>query len=129
MISIKDRIAIVTGASSGIGWGIAKAIAAEGAITVLAARSADKLETLAAEIEAEGGRASVVPTDVTDDAQVEKLFAAVKEKYGRVDILINNAGIADHTPVEKLTNERWPTMPASPTIRRSKNSPTNAGTR
>ncbi|CDZ26703.1 SDR family oxidoreductase [Neorhizobium galegae] len=107
MISIKDRIAIVTGASSGIGWGIAKAIATEGAITVLAARSADKLEKLAAEIEAEDGHAFVVPTDVTDDAQVERLFATVKEKYGRLDILINNAGIADHTPVEKLTNERW----------------------
>ena len=92
MISIKDRIAIVTGASSGIGWGIAKAIAAEGAVTVLAARSTDKLEKLAAEIEAEGGRAFVVPTDVTDDAQVEKLFATVKEKYGRLDIR-DEAGI------------------------------------
>lgn len=107
MISIKDRIAIVTGASSGIGWGIAKALAAEGAVTVLAARSAEKLQMLAAEIEAGGGRAIVVPTDVTEEKQVDELFARVKERHGRVDILINNAGVADHTPIENLTSERW----------------------
>ena len=107
MISIKDRIAIVTGASSGIGWGIAKALAAEGAVTVLAARSAEKLQMLAAEIEAGGGRAIVVPTDVTEEKQVDELFARVKERHGRVDILINNAGGAAPTPIENRPSERW----------------------
>lgn len=107
MISIRDRIAIVTGASSGIGRAIAMAMAAEGAVTVLAARSVDKLRELAAEIDAAGGRSLVMPTDVTDDGQVRALFSTVMEKYGRLDILVNNAGIADHTPTEQLTNERW----------------------
>jgi NAD(P)-dependent dehydrogenase (short-subunit alcohol dehydrogenase family) len=107
MMTLKGRVAIVTGASSGIGWEIAKAFAAAGAKTVLSARSVDKLEKLAAEIEAAGGDATVVPADVTDEAQVEALFAACRERFGPVDLLVNNAGIADHTPTENLSLERW----------------------
>lgn len=107
MTQLKDRIAIVTGASSGIGWEIAKTLAAEGAVTILAARSREKLKQLAAEIEAAGGSAFALPTDVTQEDQVERLFAEVQQRYGRVDLLVNNAGIADHTPTVSLSLARW----------------------
>lgn len=104
---LKDRIAIVTGASSGIGLAIAEALAAEGAKVVVAARSADKLAALVAGIEAKGGTALAVPTDMTDEGQVEVLFAACEATYGTPKLVINNAGIADHTPTVDLTLDRW----------------------
>ncbi|WP_417625704.1 SDR family oxidoreductase [Pararhodobacter aggregans] len=104
---LKDRIAIVTGASSGIGLAIAEALAAEGAKVVVAARSADKLAALVAGIEAKGGTALAVPTDMTDEGQVEALFAACGATYGTPKLVINNAGIADHTPTVDLTLDRW----------------------
>jgi len=104
---LKDRIAIVTGASSGIGLAIAEALAAEGAKVVVAARSADKLAALVAGIEAKSGTALAVPTDMTDEGQVEALFAACEATYGTPKLVINNAGIADHTPTVDLTLDRW----------------------
>lgn len=104
---LKDRIAIVTGASSGIGLAIAEALAAEGAKVVVAARSADKLAALVAGIEAKGGTALAVPTDMTDEGQVEALFVACEATYGTPKLVINNAGIADHTPTVDLTLDRW----------------------
>ncbi|GAB1377301.1 SDR family oxidoreductase [Pararhodobacter aggregans] len=104
---LKDRIAIVTGASSGIGLAIAEALAAEGAKVVVAARSADKLAALVAGIEGAGGTALAVPTDMTDEGQVEALFAACEATYGAPKLVINNAGIADHTPTVDLTLDRW----------------------
>jgi NAD(P)-dependent dehydrogenase (short-subunit alcohol dehydrogenase family) len=104
---LQDRVAIVTGASSGIGWEIAKALAGAGARTVLAARSADKLDRLVAEIAAAGGEAKAAPTDVTDEAQVEAMFQTCVSAYGPPDLLVNNAGIADHTATVELTLERW----------------------
>jgi NAD(P)-dependent dehydrogenase (short-subunit alcohol dehydrogenase family) len=104
---LTDRTAIVTGASSGIGLSIARALAAEGARVVVAARSAGKLDALVARIRAAGGQAHAVPTDVTDEGQVEALFAACVATYGAPNILVNNAGIADHTPSTDLTLARW----------------------
>lgn len=106
-MALKDRVAIVTGASSGIGWEIAKAFAAAGAKTIVTARSADKLEKLVAEIAEAGGTASAFPADVTDEAQVEALFEACRERFGPLDLLVNNAGIADHTPTVDLSLARW----------------------
>lgn len=107
MESIKGKVAIVTGASSGIGYGIARELAREGVVTVLAARRADKLEALAAEIAAEGGQAFVVPTDVMREESILALFAETVKRAGRLDILVNNAGIADATPTDELSLERW----------------------
>jgi len=104
---LDGRVAIVTGASTGIGRAIALALAEAGAKTVVAARSADKLEELAKEIASAGGQALAAPCDVTDEAKVEALFARCRESFGDPDILINNAGIADHTPTPDLTLARW----------------------
>jgi len=104
---LDGRVAIVTGASTGIGRAIALALASAGAKTVVAARSADRLEELAKEIAGAGGDALAAPCDVTDEAKVEALFAHCSERFGDPDILINNAGIADHTPTPDLTLARW----------------------
>lgn len=87
-----DRVAIVTGASRGIGSATAHALAAQGYATVLAARSVDRLEAVAADIKAAGGHALVVPTDTTDSAALDALVARVDSDFGHLDVLINNAG-------------------------------------
>ncbi len=104
---LDGRVAIVTGASSGIGEAAALALAEAGAKLVIAARSGEKLAALAARIAEAGGEALDVPTDVTDEAAVEALFQKTVERFGTVDLLVNNAGIADHTPTETLTLARW----------------------
>lgn len=83
---------IITGASSGIGRELARAFSHEGASVVLAARSVETLEQLAAELRAAGGQALVIPTDVRDEGQVERLIQVTQETFGRIDILVNNAG-------------------------------------
>ncbi|MCI5073857.1 SDR family oxidoreductase [Oricola sp.] len=113
MQSIKGKVAIVTGASSGIGRGVAEELAKAGVVTVLAARSADKLQELAAEIAAEGGTAFVVPTDVTNEDDLLRLFSETERLAGPVDILVNNAGMADATPLPDLSTERWQQMLAT----------------
>jgi NAD(P)-dependent dehydrogenase (short-subunit alcohol dehydrogenase family) len=107
MARLAGRIAVVTGASSGIGEATATALAAEGAAVVIAARRGDRLEALAQRIRDAGGTALARPTDVTSEEQVERLFAAAQEQFGRVDLLVNNAGIADHTPTEDMSLARW----------------------
>jgi len=107
MQSIKGKVAIVTGASTGIGRGIALELAREGMVVVAAARSADKLATLVEEIEGIGGKAFAVPTDVTSERDVVALFEQTVERAGIPNLLVNNAGIADATPVEDLSLEHW----------------------
>jgi NAD(P)-dependent dehydrogenase (short-subunit alcohol dehydrogenase family) len=104
---MSERVAIVTGASSGIGAAIARVFAEAGIKTVLAARSADKLEAIAAAIREKGGAALACATDVTIEEQVIRLFEQTMAGYGRVDILINNAGLADHIPTVDLTLAEW----------------------
>jgi len=102
-----SKIAIVTGAGSGIGKFSAAALAREGYSLVLAGRRKESLDAAAAEVTQAGSRALVVPTDVTDPAAVRELFAKTKEAFGRVDLLFNNAGISIGGPLEDLAYERW----------------------
>jgi NAD(P)-dependent dehydrogenase (short-subunit alcohol dehydrogenase family) len=107
LFDIAGRTAVVTGASSGLGVTFARALAAAGANVVLAARRTDRLEEVAGDIAAAGGTAVAVGCDVTDAEQVEALLAAGWERFGRVDIMVNNAGaIPDGGPVpERLPHE------------------------
>jgi len=104
---LKDKVAIITGASDGIGEAIAKAYAAEGAKVVCCARTAAKVEKVVNEIIAAGGEALAVPTDVSKKADVDNLFKTAVEKYGRVDILANNAGITADGRLLNMTEEQW----------------------
>ena len=105
--SLKDRVAIVTGASGGIGKGIAAGLAAAGAKVVLAARRKPVLDEVAAAITAAGGSALAVAADVAREADVAALFAHTRETFGRVDIVVNNAGLASGTAIDQLTLEAW----------------------
>ena len=107
MSILEGRVAIVTGASSGIGEACALAFAQRGAKVVLAARRAERLSALVERIENAGGEALAVATDVTDEAAVDRLFSRAIERFGTVDVLINNAGIADSTPVDEMSLDTW----------------------
>src|ERR1700761_5375445 len=104
---LEGKIAIVTGSSNGIGRGIAETFAAEGAKTVLVARRAALLDEVAAGIKSRGGEALAIPSDLTKEDAVVALFAAVQKTYGRLDVLVNNAGIATHRNTEDITLEYW----------------------
>ena len=106
-MKLADRIGIVTGAAKGMGREICLTLAREGAHLVLAAREAAPLDALAREVEALGRQALAVPTDVTDEAQVERMVARAAEAFGRVDILVNGAGVTGpiETPVWELRAE------------------------
>ncbi|MBN9391711.1 MAG: SDR family oxidoreductase [Chloroflexi bacterium] len=98
-MDIQGKVTIITGASTGIGRATARLFAEKGAIVVLAARSAAKLEEIAQELRSQGKEALAVPTDVTQEDAVRQLVAKTIEKYGRVDILINNAGMGSAGPI------------------------------
>jgi 3-oxoacyl-[acyl-carrier protein] reductase len=101
--SLAGRVAIVTGASSGIGRAVAAELARGGAQVVLAARRATELAAVAGELDAAGpGRAVVQPTDVTDEKAIERMVARAIAEFGRVDILVNAAGLGGFGPVHKL---------------------------
>jgi len=103
MDSLKDKIALVTGASRGIGRAVAERLAQYGAAVLLTARTASDLEQIAQTVRTAGGRAFPVPGDITDEDFVEALFGTVRERFGRLDILVNNAGVAPFGPVEDLS--------------------------
>jgi NAD(P)-dependent dehydrogenase (short-subunit alcohol dehydrogenase family) len=104
---LQDRVAVVTGASNGIGRGIAETFAAEGAKTVLVARRAEVLDEVAAGIRSRGGEGLPVPTDLTREADVVALFDTVRKRYGRLDVLVNNAGVPTHINTEDITLDYW----------------------
>jgi NADP-dependent 3-hydroxy acid dehydrogenase YdfG len=110
MTGIQGKVAAVTGASSGIGEATALELAARGAAVVLGARRTDRLTALAERIHTSGGRAEVVPTDVTRRADLERLVATAVEHFGRLDVLVGNAGIARTGPVADLDVDAWEAM-------------------
>src|SRR3972149_9361236 len=107
LFSLKDRVAIITGSASGFGRATAKLFAEAGASVVLASRRADKLQIVADEIAVMGGNALVVQTDVTVEARVKHLVERTLERFGRIDVLVNNAGILTRTPVPDTTEGEW----------------------
>jgi NAD(P)-dependent dehydrogenase (short-subunit alcohol dehydrogenase family) len=104
---LHDRVAIVTGASSGIGKEIALTFAREGAKLVLCARSEVRLQEVARELERHGGEPVVVPTDVSQETQVRAMVSQALEEFGRVDILVNDAGMGHWGPVAEFKTEDW----------------------
>ncbi len=109
-MDIKDKVAIVTGASSGIGEATALMLAKAGAKVTVAARREEKLNALKDKIERDGGSVLVVPTDVTDKKAVESMIRKTKDKFGSVDILINNAGIMPLSFMKNLKIDEWEKM-------------------
>ena len=107
VFDVSGKIALVTGASSGFGAHFAKALAKYGARVVLAARREDRLEVLAGEIAADGGEALAVPLDVTNADSVAAAFDAAEMAYGVVDILANNAGVADTKMAVDIDEKSW----------------------
>jgi NAD(P)-dependent dehydrogenase (short-subunit alcohol dehydrogenase family) len=107
---LTDRVALVTGASRGIGYALAKALAHAGAKVAIAARSVDLLAKLAEEIKAEGGDARVFPLDVRNVDQIRRVFGQVADGYGRLDILVNNAGMGSPIPALEVTEQYWDHM-------------------
>jgi len=107
MFSLKDKVALVTGASQGIGWDIAQALVVAGAKVAVAARTEEKLALLVGEIEAAGGEAIAVKMDVADAEQVKTGFKQVIEKFGRLDILVNNAAITRDGLAVRMKVDDW----------------------
>jgi NAD(P)-dependent dehydrogenase (short-subunit alcohol dehydrogenase family) len=107
LFGLNGRVAVVTGASSGLGVGFARALAQAGANLVLAARRADRLESLAAQLGEAGAEVLPVACDVTDPNQVEALKDACLERFGRADILVNNAGTTEIVPAENESEEAF----------------------
>jgi gluconate 5-dehydrogenase len=107
MFDLTGRVAVVTGASSGIGVQFAKALAGQGADLVLLARRKEKLETVASEIRDMGKECLTVKCDVTDTQQVKDAVKATIDKFGKVDILVNNAGAGGEDHIFETTDEQW----------------------
>jgi NADP-dependent 3-hydroxy acid dehydrogenase YdfG len=105
--ALADRVAIVTGASSGIGAAMAGALAGAGATVVLAARRVDRLDAVAGSIRATGGAADAIPTDVRDPAAIDRLVDRTVERHGRLDALVNNAGVGWARTVADGRVEEW----------------------
>ena len=104
---IQGKVVVITGASSGLGEAAARLLSAQGATVVLGARRSDRLQLLADELSASGGKALAVATDVTHRNQVKRLVDTAAQKFGRVDVMINNAGIMPRAPLERLTIDDW----------------------
>lgn len=110
MDNIGNKVVIVTGASSGIGEAIVRKLAADGAIVVLAARRKDRLEKIAGDINASGGKALYYTVDVTVEKQVRELVDDVVARLGRVDVMVGNAGLMAQAPLSSLKVDEWDRM-------------------
>jgi NADP-dependent 3-hydroxy acid dehydrogenase YdfG len=108
--NIEGKIVVITGASSGLGEATARLLSAQGATVVLGARRADRLKALANELTRAGGKALALATDVTDRDQVKNLADTAAEKLGRLDVMINNAGLMQQSPLERLRVDEWDNM-------------------
>ncbi|CAN7425129.1 SDR family oxidoreductase [Mesorhizobium sp. LjRoot246] len=106
--NIKDKVVVITGASSGLGEAAARLLAKEGAKLVLGARRLDRLQALAGELSL--GKDAILQTDVTDVGQVRRLVDHAVKTHGRVDVIINNAGLMPHSPLERGKVEDWDRM-------------------
>ncbi|MFC6290134.1 SDR family oxidoreductase [Levilactobacillus angrenensis] len=109
-MTVKDKVVVITGASSGIGAATAKLLASNGAKVVLGARRADRLETLVHDITGAGGQAAYQVTDVRDAAEVQGLVDLAKSKFGGIDVIFNNAGIMPTSPISALHTQEWNDM-------------------
>jgi len=105
--NIAGKVVVITGASSGLGEATARLLSAQGASVVLGARRADRIQSLADELTGRGGKALAIPTDVTERDQVQRLVDAAMQTYGRVDVMINNAGLMPQAPLERLRIDEW----------------------
>ena len=107
LFDLTDQVALVTGATRGLGKAMALALAQAGAHVALNARSADPLKKIVAEVEGLGRRALAVPGDVSDEAQVKEFVKRAQDHFGRIDILVNNAGVWEGTYFFRLAKEDW----------------------
>lgn len=106
-MSTNHRVAIVTGAGSGIGAGIARTLASDGVSVCIADVDRDRADAAAGQIKAEGGRAIAVPVDVASSTDFEQVFAVTEDTFGPVDILVNNAGTSQEGGIRNITDDIW----------------------
>lgn len=110
MLNIQDKVVVITGASSGIGEATARLLARQGATVVLGARRTDRLESIASDINAAGGRAEFRALDVTDRKDVQDFIDFAVSRFDRVDVLVNNAGVMPLSRLEALKVDEWDRM-------------------
>jgi NADP-dependent 3-hydroxy acid dehydrogenase YdfG len=108
--NVASKVVVITGASSGLGEATARLLSAQGASVVLGARCQDRIRLLASELNAGGGKAIAVTMDVTDRAQLKALVDTAAQAYGRVDVMINNAGLMPQAPLERFKVDEWDRM-------------------
>jgi len=108
--NIKGKVVVITGASSGLGEATAQLLSKEGAILVLAARRAERIEKLAYTIRENGGEALAVPTDVSNAGQVQNLVDTAVKEFGKIDVILNNAGVMPLSALEDLKIHEWEQM-------------------
>lgn len=105
--NLEGKVVVITGASSGNGEATARLLSGQGATVVLGARRLERIQSLARELTGRGGKALAIATDVTHYDQVKSLVDAAVQTYGRIDVMLNNAGLMPHSPLERLKIDDW----------------------